>query len=112
VAALLGIVLLISFLLPWVAVVGAADFSVQGASTGHRLTLVPLVLLTLASLGLIRFRNSSDLIWGAIILVALCLVLIVFGWIEEHWIEEHRGLEGVRVPEEFWRVDRLPEAES
>ncbi len=77
------------------------------ASTGHGLTLVPLVLLILASLELIRFRDSSDVIWGAIILVALCLVLIVLGW-----IEENRGLEGVRVPEEIWRVDRLPEAES
>ena len=76
------------------------------ASTDHRLTLVPLVLLTLASLELIRFRDSSDVIWGAIILVALCLVLIMFGW-----IEERRGVEGVGVPE-VWRVDRLPEAES
>jgi hypothetical protein len=73
------------------------------AGTGHRLTLVPLILLTLASLELIRFRDNSDVIWGAIILVGLCLVLILFGWMEE---------EGLRVPEEIWRVDRLPEAES
>jgi hypothetical protein len=72
-------------------------------STGHRLTVVPLVLLTLASLELIRFRDNSDVIWGAIILVGLSLLLIVFGWIEE---------EGVRVPEEIWRVDRLPPVED
>lgn len=47
------------------------------------------------------------MLWGAIILVELCLLLAVFGW-----IEEDRGLEGLRVPEEIWRVDRLPEAES
>jgi hypothetical protein len=74
--------------------------------TGRRLTLVPLILLTLASLELIRFRNSN-VIWGAVILVGLCLLLALFGW-----IEETSGLERVRVPEEAWRLDRLPEAES
>jgi hypothetical protein len=72
-------------------------------STGHRLTIVPLVLLTLASLELIRFRDNSDVIWGAIILVGLSLLLILFGWIEEA---------GVRVPEELWRLDRLPPVED
>jgi phosphatidylglycerophosphate synthase len=76
------------------------------AWTGRRLTMVPLILLTLASLELIRFRNS-DVIWGAVILVGLCVLLALFGW-----IEENSGLESVRVPEEVWRVDRLPEAES
>jgi hypothetical protein len=76
------------------------------AATGHRLVLVPLVLLTLASLELIRFRDSSDVLWGAIILVGLSLMLVLFGW-----MEEKRGLEGFRVPE-ILRVDRLPETES
>lgn len=76
------------------------------ARTGHRLTFVPVILLTLASLELIRFR-SSGVIWGAVILVGLCFLLAVFGW-----VEENRGLEGYRVPEEIWRVDRLPEPES
>lgn len=35
------------------------------AWTARRLTVVPLILLTLASLELIRFRNS-DVIWGAV----------------------------------------------
>jgi hypothetical protein len=77
------------------------------ARTGSRLTLVPLVLLTLPALELIRYRNEQDVLWGAVILVGLCLLLAVFGW-----VEEDRSLETVRVPEEFWRVDRLPEAES
>jgi hypothetical protein len=77
------------------------------ARTDNRLTLVPLVLLTLPALELIRLRNSPVVIWGAIILVGLCLLLAVFGW-----VEEDRNLETVRVPEEFWRVDRLPEPES
>jgi hypothetical protein len=77
------------------------------ARTDNRLTFVPLVLLTLPALELIRLRDSPVVIWGAIILVGLCLLLAVFGW-----VEEDRTLETVRVPDEFWRVDRLPEPES
>ena len=75
------------------------------ARTGSRLTIVPLVLLTLPALELIRLRDS-DVSWGAVILAGLCLVLAVFGW-----IEENRGLKSFHVPEEVWRVDRLPEPE-
>jgi hypothetical protein len=75
------------------------------ASTGSRLTLVPLVLLTFPALELIRERGGA-VIWGAVILVGLCLLLAVFGW-----IEEDRGLESFRAPD-AWRVDRLPEPES
>jgi hypothetical protein len=67
---------------------------------------VPLVLLTLPALELIRFRNG-EVLWSAIILVGLCLLLSVCGW-----IDEDPGRERVRVPEEIWRVDRLPEPES
>jgi hypothetical protein len=76
------------------------------ARTGSRLTLVPLVLLTLPALELIRDRNQQDVLWGAVILVGLCLLLALFGW-----IEEDRSLETVRVPDVL-RVDRLPEPES
>lgn len=79
---------------------------VRGPSrTGNELVLVPVILLALASLELIRFRNG-DVIWAAIILVGLCLLLILFGW-----IEEDSGLESLRAPEAL-RVDRLPETES
>lgn len=74
--------------------------------TDHRLTLVPLILPALASLELIRFRNGV-VVWGAVILVGLCLLLALCGWIEE----EGDGLERLRVPE-IWRVDRLPGTES
>ena len=40
------------------------------------------------------------------ILVGLCLLLALFGW-----IEEDDGLEGFRVPEAL-RIDRLPETGS
>jgi len=75
------------------------------ARTGYRLTIVPLILITLASLEPIRFRDGR-VIWGAVILVGLCLLLAAFGW-----IEEDSGLETFRVPEVL-RIDRLPEAES
>jgi hypothetical protein len=74
--------------------------------SGSRLVLVPLVLLTLAALELIRYRDAG-VVWSAVILVGLCLVLMLYGW-----IEERNGLEGFRVPEEIWRVDRLPGAEG
>jgi hypothetical protein len=77
------------------------------ARTGGGLTLVPLVLLTLPALELIRDRNDQQVLWGAVILVGLCRLLALFGW-----IEEDRSLETVRVPEEIWRVDRLPEPKS
>jgi hypothetical protein len=81
---------------------------VGGASvTGNRLTLVPLTLLTLASLELIRFRGDYDVAWSAIILVGLSLLLAVLGR-----TEERGGLDGLRVPDEIWRVDRLREPES
>ena len=104
-------------LISWLAVTGVLlglylirlwALQIRGpANTSGLLTLVPLVLLTLPSLELIRFRGDSDTQWGAIILVGLCLLLALCGW-----IEENRGLEGIRVPEQIWRVDRLPEAES
>lgn len=73
------------------------------AITGHRLTLVPFLLLTLASLELIRFRSNSDVLWGPLILVGLSLLLALYGW-----IEEDRGVENFRIPDAIWRVDRLP----
>jgi hypothetical protein len=76
------------------------------ASTGRLLTLAPVVLLTLASLELIRFRKS-DVVWGGIILVGLCLLLVVYGW-----IEENSGRESARVRDEVWQVEGLPGAEG
>jgi hypothetical protein len=71
------------------------------ANPGEQLIVVPLVLLALTALDLIRFRNG-DVVWGAVIVVGLCLLLALCGWFEE----------GSRVPGEIWRVDRLPEPES
>jgi hypothetical protein len=75
--------------------------------TGRTLTLVPLALLVLPALELIRLRMNG-VIWGGVILIVLCLLLTVCGWIEE----SGGGLENVRVPDDIWRIDRLPETES
>jgi hypothetical protein len=75
------------------------------ARTGRQLVLVPLVLLALAALELIRFRDN--VIWTSVILVGLCLLLIAFGW-----LERNGRLENLQIPEEIWRVDRLPEPDS
>lgn len=74
---------------------------------GHTLTLAPLALLVLPALELVRLR-STGIIWGGVILIALCVVLAALGRLEE----SGGGLESFRVPEEIWRVDRLPEPES
>lgn len=71
--------------------------------TRHGLTLAPLVFLTLPALELIRGR-ASQLTWSGVILVGLCVLLALLGWIEE----SRGGLESVRIPEEIWPVDRLP----
>lgn len=98
--AVAGVLLGLYLVRPWALRVGGPP------RTDHRLTLVPLILLALASLELIRFRNGV-VVWGAVILVGLCLLLALCGWIEE----EGDGLERLRVPE-IWRVDRLPGTES
>lgn len=67
--------------------------------------LLPLALLTLTAMELIYDRGSVD--WQGWLTAALCVLLVALGW-----IERSRGLKGIRVPEEFWRIDRLPEAES
>ncbi|HZT94984.1 MAG TPA: hypothetical protein VE985_10970 [Gaiellaceae bacterium] len=69
------------------------------------LLLLPLALLALTALDLVRERDSG-LTWGGGILVGLCLLLTLFGW-----IEQRGGLARLEVPE-LLRVDRLPETES
>ena len=65
----------------------------------RELVLLPLGLLALTALELIYDRGEIG--WQGWAAVALCLLLIAFGW-----IERNGGLEKLRVPEEIWRVDR------
>lgn len=80
---------------------------IAGPRHSDGLTLQPLLALTLVGLELIATRDYG-LTWGGGIVVGLCLLLACLGWIEERG----GGLERFRVPEEIWRVDRLPGAED
>jgi len=94
----------------WFVVVGLllGIYLIRAWTRGGRLTLPALGFLALPTLQLIRLRDELGLVWGTWILVGLCLVLVVLGWIEEYG----GGLGSFRMPEEIWRVDRLPGAES
>ncbi len=81
-------------------------FDNVGGSSAVRaeLVLAPLGLLALVGVALIETRKVG-LTWGGGILVGLCLLLTVLGW-----IELRRGLENAGFSE-ILRVDRIPETE-
>jgi hypothetical protein len=80
---------------------------ITAASTPpHVLTVAPLVLLVLPALQIVLYRDEA-IVWGGVILVALCLLLALLGWIEE----SRGGLENIGLPE-ILRIDRLAETES
>lgn len=90
----------------WFVVAGLllALYQLRAWTRGGRRTLAAAAFLVLPSLELVRARGAVGMIWGTWILFGLCLFLVVLGLIEEHG----GGLESYRVPEEIWRVDRLP----
>jgi hypothetical protein len=70
--------------------------------------LLPLALLALTVLALtITHRAFGVIGWESWLSIGLCVLLAVLGW-----LERTRRLDSFRVPEEIWRVDRLPEAGS
>src|SRR5207253_7289406 len=74
----------------------------SGPRHDPELMLLPCVLLALTALDLIVGR-SQGISWEGWVSVGLCLFLAALGW-----IERNGGLESLRVPEEIWRIDRLP----
>jgi hypothetical protein len=74
----------------------------SGPRDDPELMLLPCALLSLTALDLIVARRQG-VSWEGWASVGLCLFLAVLGW-----IERTGGLEKLRVPEEIWRVDRLP----
>jgi hypothetical protein len=80
----------------------------RGPKADDELVLLPLVLLALTALALTVTHRAFGVIgWESWVSIALCVLLAVLGW-----LERTSRLESFRVPEEIWRVDRLPEAES
>lgn len=98
--AMAGLLLSIHLLRRWLESAGGAS------PRAEELMLLPLALLALTTLELVRERDAG-VRWGGGILIGLCLLLTLFGW-----IEQRGGLQRLRVPGEIWRVDRLPEPES
>ena len=79
-----------------------------GPKADDELVLLPLVLLALTVLALTVTHRAFGVIgWESWVSIALCVLLAVLGW-----LERTRRLDSFRVPEEIWRVDRLPEAGS
>ena len=83
-----------------------SDFEIAvSVALGVGLVLAPLALLALLVATLVESRDVAPT-WGQGILVALSVVLALFGW-----IEVRGGAEKMRLSEIF-RVDRIPEAET
>jgi hypothetical protein len=97
--AVAGLLITIHLVRRWVESAGGDSLGAE------ELVYLPLVLLALTALELVRERDLG-MTWGGGILVGLCLVLALFGW-----IEQRGGLERLEVPEVL-RVDRLPETEG
>jgi hypothetical protein len=75
-----------------------------GPKADDELVLLPLALLALTVLTVVEAHNALDVLtWQSWLSLGLCVLLAVLGW-----LERTRGLESFRVPEEIWRVDRLP----
>ena len=76
----------------------------SGPKADDELVLLPLVLLALTVLTVVETHSEvGSISWEGWASIGLCLVLAVLGWLE--WTSR---LESLRVPEEIWRVDRLP----
>jgi hypothetical protein len=75
-----------------------------GPKVDDELVLLPVVLLALTVLDVVLSRRAFGVIsWVGWVSMSLCLLLAVLGW-----LERTGRLENIRVPEEVWRVDRLP----
>ena len=96
--------------LSWLTIMGALlgihllrlwGRQVTGAPGGaDRLALIPVALLSLATLDLVRLRGDA-VSWGGGLVVGLSLLLALLGR-----LEQRAGLENLRLPE-ILRVDRL-----
>jgi hypothetical protein len=74
----------------------------------RELLLLPVALLTLTILDLVEKESVLRMIsWEGWLSLALAAFLVVLGW-----IAQRGSLEKFRVPDEFWRVDRISTGEN
>jgi hypothetical protein len=79
-----------------------------GPKADDELVLLPPALLVLTVLDVILARRAfASITWEGWLSIGLCVLLAVLGW-----LERTSGLEKLRIPEEIWRVDRLPDVEG
>ena len=97
--AIAGVLLSLHLLRRWLELAGGPS------GRGEELVLLPLAVLALTTLALVHERGNG-MTWGGGILVGLCIVLTLFGW-----VERRGSFDRLRVPEVL-RVDRLPETEA
>ena len=75
-----------------------------GPKADDELVLLPLALLALTVIEVSLVRRAFGIIsWEGWVSIGLCVLLAVLGW-----LERTSRLERFRVPDEIWRVDRLP----
>jgi len=75
-----------------------------GPKDDDEFVLLPVLLFALTVFDVILNRRAFGAIsWVGWLSVSLCLLLAVLGW-----LERTSRLENLRIPEEVWRVDRLP----
>jgi len=73
-----------------------------GPKADDELVLLPVALLALTVLTVVEAHSAGYINWEAWLSIGLCVLLALLGWLERN------GLENFRVPEEIWRIDRLP----
>ena len=75
-----------------------------GPKADDELVVLALALLVVTVLDVILIRRAFGTInWEGWVSVGLCVLLAALGW-----LERNGGLENFRLPEEIWRIDRLP----
>jgi hypothetical protein len=78
-----------------------------GPKADDELVLLPLALLAMTVLTVVEASRAGYINWEAWLSMGLCVLLVVLGW-----LERNGGLDKLRIPEEIWRVDRLPEPDG
>jgi len=80
----------------------------SGTAADEELLLLPIGLLALTCLDLGEMVHTRSFIgWEGWLSLALSLLLVALGW-----MGRRGGLDNFRIPDEIWRVDRLPPVED